>query len=225
MLFFKLFFSFDWEYFFAIALYIITLGKIFFNIETMTFELMDLPYELDALEPYMSQETLEYHYKKHHKAYVSKLNELFSGTNIEWADLEAIIKDSSGAVFNNAAQIWNHNLFWTSLKVNNWAQPSGKLAEMIEESFGSFEAMKELFKGESLGRFGSGWVWLVQKDEILEIYSTPNAENPLTQWGTALLGCDVWEHSYYIDTRNDRGKYIENFWNIVDWDAVAERLS
>lgn len=190
----------------------------------MKHELMQLPYAMDSLEPYMSAETLEYHYGKHHLAYINKLNELQTGTNFENMELEEIITNSEGWVFNNAAQIWNHNLFWNSLKVNNWATPEWRLAEMIDTSFGSLEAMKEKFLTESLGRFGSGWVWLVQKGDTLEIYSTPNAENPLTEWGEALLGCDVWEHSYYIDYRNDRGWFINNFWNIVDWDVVGSRV-
>ena len=190
----------------------------------MKHELMELPYEMSTLEPYMSAETLEYHHGKHHLAYVNKLNELLAGTEFENMTLEELITDFSGPIFNNAAQIWNHNLFWNTLKVNNGELPNEKLMQMIDESFWSFEDMKAKFKTESLGRFGSGWVWLVQKWDALEIYSTPNAENPLTEGWEALLGCDVWEHSYYIDTRNDRGQYIENFWNIVDWEAVAERI-
>ncbi len=190
----------------------------------MKHELMKLPYSLNALDPYMSAETLEYHYGKHHQAYVNTLNTLIKATEFEDKSLEDIITSSHGKIFNNAAQIWNHNLFWNTLSFNNGASPKWKLQDMIDASFGSFEEMKEIFKTESLGRFGSGWVWLVQKGDKLEIYSTPNAENPLTEGWQALLGCDVWEHAYYIDTRNDRGQYIENFWNIVDWDIVAERL-
>lgn len=190
----------------------------------MKHTLIELGYEKSALEPYMSAETLKYHYGKHHLAYVNKLNELIVGTEFADMSLEDIIKKSSGGIFNNAAQIWNHDLFWTSLKVNDGMLPTGNLAEMIDASFGSLEAMKEKFLGESLGRFGSGWVWLVQKDDTLEIYSTPNAENPLTLWGEALLGLDVWEHSYYIDYRNDRGGFVNNFWNIVDWNVVSDRL-
>lgn len=190
----------------------------------MKHTLIELPYQQDALEPYMSEETLSFHYGKHHLTYVNTLNSLIEWTEFENKNLEEIITSSDGKVFNNAAQIWNHNLFWNTLKINNGENPTGKLLEMIESSFWSFDAMKEKFKTESLGRFGSGWVWLVQKGETLEIYSTPNAENPLTEWWEALLGCDVWEHSYYIDTRNDRWAYIENFWNIVDWSIVSERL-
>lgn len=190
----------------------------------MMHSLMKLPYETNTLEPYMSAETLEFHHGKHHLAYVNKLNELLVGTEFENMTLEELITDFSWPIFNNAAQIWNHNLFWNTLKINNWETPEWKLADMIESSFGSFDEMKAQFKTESLGRFGSGWVWLVQKGEKLEIYSSPNAENPLTLWGDVLLGCDVWEHSYYIDTRNDRGAYIENFWNIVDWSVVNNRI-
>lgn len=190
----------------------------------MKHELMNLPYETNSLEPFMSAETLEFHYGKHHLAYINKLNELQEWTEFADMDLEEIVKKSSGGIFNNAAQIWNHNLFWNTLKINNGKNPSGKLAEMIDASFGSLDSMKSKFKAESLSRFWSGWVWLVQKWEALEIYSTPNAENPLTEGWEALLGCDVWEHSYYIDTRNDRGQYIENFWNIVDWEVVEGRV-
>ncbi len=205
----------------------------------MKHELMQLPYKLNALEPFMSEETVEYHYGKHHLAYVNKLNELQEGTEFADMSLEEVITRASGGIFNNAAQIWNHNLFWNTFNPhpNPGSAPanarvlltgertSSKLAKMIAESFGSFENMKETFKAEALGRFGSGWVWLVQKGESLDIYSTSNAENPLTLWGTALLGCDVWEHAYYIDTRNDRARYIENFWNIIDWEIVASRLA
>ena len=199
----------------------------------MKHELMTLPYAKNALEPIMSEETLSFHYDKHHLAYVNKLNELQTGTEFENLDLEEIIKKSSGGIFNNAAQIWNHNLFWMSFTNTTESQNSfnslstweSRLQELIEKSFGSFENMKEKFKAESLGRFGSGWVWLVQKSDSLEIYSTPNAENPLTEGWTALLGCDVWEHSYYIDYRNDRWAFIDNFWKIVDWKVVEERIS
>lgn len=190
----------------------------------MKHELIKLPYETNSLEPYMSCETLEFHYGKHHLAYVNTLNTLIEGTDFENMNLEEVINSSDWKIFNNAAQIWNHNLFWNTLKINNGVWPSGKLASMIDASFWSFDAFKERFKAESLGRFGSGWVWLVMKWDTLEIYSSPNAENPLTLGWVTLLGCDVWEHSYYIDTRNDRGAYIENFWNIVDWWIVSERL-
>ena len=198
----------------------------------MKHELISLPYERDALAPHMSAETLDFHYGKHHLTYVNTLNTLIEWTEFIEKSLEDIITSSEWKIFNNAAQIWNHNLFWNTLcspnisetSLNSLLKGEMKLHKVIESSFGSFENMKEKFKAESLGRFGSGWVWLVQKWDTLEIYSSPNAENPLTLWGTALLGCDVWEHAYYVDTRNDRGQYIENFWNIVDWDVVAGRL-
>ena len=198
----------------------------------MTHALIDLPYQEHALDPFMSQETLEYHYGKHHLTYVNTLNTLIEGTDFENKSLEEIITSSDGKIFNNAAQIWNHNLFWTTFcspndsetSLNSLLKWEMKLHTLIQDSFGSFDAMKEKFKTESLGRFGSGWVWLVQKWDSLEIYSTPNAENPLTEWGEALLGCDVWEHAYYVDTRNDRGQYVENFWKIIDWSVVEDRL-
>jgi len=198
----------------------------------MKHELIKLSYETNALEPFMSAETLEFHYGKHHKAYVTTLNTLIENTEFSELSLDEIIRSSQGKIFNNAAQIWNHNLFWNTFTTKNQSETSlnsllqweMKLLDMIKSCFGSFEEMKAQFKTESLGRFGSGWVWLVHKWESLEIYSSPNAENPLTLWGTALLGCDVWEHAYYIDTRNDRGQYIENFWNIVDWGVGESRL-
>lgn len=199
----------------------------------MKHELIQIPYSLDALEPIMSRETLEYHYGKHHNAYVNKLNELIESTEFESMDLEEIIKKSSGGIFNNAAQIWNHNLFWKSLKSprvlvelsfseNN--QVTEKLQKLIDQNFWSFEDFQAKFKAEALSRFGSGWVWLVQKWDILEIYSSANAENPLTLGGEALLGLDVWEHSYYIDYRNDRWAFIDNFWKIIDWDTISTRV-
>ncbi len=200
----------------------------------MKHTLIELPFEKNALEPFMSAETIDFHYGKHHLTYVNTLNSLIEWTHYEDMSLEDIIKNSEGKIYNNAAQIWNHNLFWKSFCYNlsdrsshQQSLPIGiseELLLMIEGSFGSFDEMKSQFKTESLGRFGSGWVWLVQKGPTLEIYSTPNAENPLTLWGRALLGCDVWEHSYYIDTRNDRGQYIENFFHIIDWKKISERL-
>lgn len=191
----------------------------------MLHTLMELPYSLDSLQPFMSKETLEFHYWKHHKAYVDKLNSLIAWTEYENMSLEDIILQSKQwPIFNNAAQIWNHNFFWKSLSINNWEKPQGRLADMIVWSFWSFEDMKVKFKTESLSRFWSGWVWLIQKWELLEIYSSPNAEDPLTLWGNTLLWCDVWEHSYYIDYRNDRWAFIDNFWNIVNWKFVEEQV-
>jgi len=190
----------------------------------MKHELIQLPFEKNALEPYMSEETLNYHYSKHHNAYVNTLNDLIEGTEHQDKTLEEIITSSDWKIFNNAAQIWNHNLLWNSLKVNNTDTPSGELLDAINSSFGSFDEMKERFKTESLWRFGSGWIWLVQKDNWLEIYSTPNGENPLTEGWNALLWLDVWEHAYYIDYRNDRGQFVDTFWNLVDWGVVESRL-
>ena len=198
----------------------------------MKHEIMSLPYSYNFLTPVMSQETIEYHYGKHHQAYVNKLNELIIWTDFENMDLEAIIKHSTGSIFNNAAQIWNHNLFWrsfcnTEVSKNSLAlllNSEDKLKKLIDTNFWSFEDFQAKFKSESLSRFGSGWTWLVQKDNILEIYSSANAENPLTLWGEALLGIDIWEHSYYIDYRNDRAKFIDNFWDIIDWNIISQRV-
>lgn len=192
----------------------------------MQHELMTLPYALDALEPFMSKETLEYHYGKHHKAYVDKLNTLIIWTEFENESLENIIKKSnSGPIFNNAAQIWNHNLFWNMMKKNNWALPSQKLSELLERDFWGFEKFKEAFKNAALGLFWSGWVWLVLgTDWKIKIVSTQNASNPLVTGETALIWCDVWEHAYYIDYRNNRGWFVDNFWNIIDWNFVEERI-
>lgn len=192
----------------------------------MPIELPKLPYSLDALAPYISKETLEYHYGKHHKAYVDKLNVLLPGSGLEELSLEKIIKESKGAIFNNAAQVWNHTFYWHCLKPNGGGEPQGKLLEAIEKNFGSFDTFKEQFSQIAAGHFASGWAWLVKTQEgTLEIYSTPNAETPLTQDNKkALLTCDVWEHAYYIDTRNDRIKYIHNFWAVVNWDFVAQNF-
>lgn len=193
----------------------------------MKHELIKLPYALDALSPVMSQETLEYHYWKHHQAYVTKINELIAWTEYEEMLLEDIIKKSSGAIFNNAAQIWNHNFFWNSL-ISPTEDPitlPTQLEKHIIESFGDFNSFRQKFKSEALGRFWSGWVWLVQKWSTLSIYSSVNAENPLTLGWVTLLWLDVWEHSYYIDYRNDRGAFVDNFWKIVDWEKIESRLT
>lgn len=198
----------------------------------MHFVLKPLPYERNALAPIMSEETLEYHHGKHHLAYITKLNELQVWTPFESQNLEDIIRSASGPIFNNAAQIWNHDTFWesmidptTSQKMSDIHLQSGtQLFQMIETSFWSFQALKDAFKKEALWRFGSGWTWLVQDGETLKIYSSPNAENPLTLWGNMLLGLDVWEHSYYIDYRNDRAKFVDNFWSLVNWEKVVSRL-
>jgi Fe-Mn family superoxide dismutase len=191
----------------------------------MTHRLPELPYAKNALEPYMSAETLEYHYGKHHQTYVDNLNKLIAGTEFENLSLEDIIKRSSGGLFNNAAQVWNHTFFWNCLSPNGGGAPSGKLAEAIDKAFGSFEQFRERFTQTALTTFGSGWAWLVKNaDGSLDIVSTSNAGTPMTDGRQALLTCDVWEHAYYIDYRNARAKFLENFWNIVNWDFVAKNL-
>lgn len=185
----------------------------------MAFELPPLPYEKNALEPHISAETLEYHYGKHHQAYVTNLNNLIKGTEFENASLEDIIKKSSGGVFNNAAQVWNHTFYWNSLSPKGGSEPSGKLADAINKAFGSFEKFKEEFSKSAVGNFGSGWTWLVQRpDGSLGIVNTSNAATPITGSDKPLLTCDVWEHAYYVDYRNARPKYVEAFWNLVNWD-------
>jgi Fe-Mn family superoxide dismutase len=191
----------------------------------MAFQLPELPYAINALEPHISKETLEFHYGKHHQAYVTNLNNLVPGTEFENMDLEEIIKKSEGGVFNNAAQVWNHTFYWHCLSPNGGGAPTGELAEKINEAFGSFENFKEQFSQKAITTFGSGWAWLVKNaDGSLEITSTSNAGTPMTSGQTALLTCDVWEHAYYVDYRNARPKYVEIFWNLVNWDFVASKL-
>jgi Fe-Mn family superoxide dismutase len=192
----------------------------------MPFELPPLPYAKDALQPYMSAETLEYHHGKHHLAYVTKLNALIQGT--PWADksLEEIIRGSDGPLFNNAAQAWNHTFFWNCLTPKGGGQPTGELAKAIDKAFGSYAEFKEKFTAASLNQFGSGWGWLARTDKGLEIISTSNADTPMRHGKTAMLTIDVWEHAYYIDYRNDRGKFIGAVLdNLVNWDFVAANLS
>lgn len=191
----------------------------------MAIELPPLPYARDALEPHISAETIDYHYGKHHQSYVTNLNNQIKGTELESADLETIVCKAQGGMFNNAAQVWNHNFYWQCLTPNGGGAPDGKLGEAIAKSFGSFEAFKEDFTKLSLGTFGSGWGWLVQRpDGTLGLVSTSNAATPITGEDTALLTCDVWEHAYYIDYRNARPKYLEHFWNLVNWGFVASRM-
>ena len=192
----------------------------------MAIELPALPYDRAALEPHISAETIDFHYGKHHQAYVTNLNNLIKGTEFEAMDLESIVRKSQGGMFNNAAQVWNHTFYWNCLKPNGGGEPGGKLADAIVKAFGSFAAFKEQFTQTALTTFGSGWAWLVQRpDGSLALVSTPNAATPLTGTDTALLTCDVWEHAYYIDYRNARPKYVEAFWNLVNWDFVADRLA
>jgi len=191
----------------------------------MEHKLPALPYNMDALEPTVSKETLEYHYNKHHQAYITNLNKLIVGTEFENMSLEDIILKSSGGIFNNAAQVFNHTFYWNCLSPNGGQEPQGKLAEIINQYFGSFAEFKEKFTQTAVGTFGSGWAWLVKdQNGKLEIVSTSNAGNPMTEGKTPLLTCDVWEHAYYIDYRNARPIYVEKFWNIVNWDFVAGNL-
>lgn len=188
----------------------------------MTIQLPELPYSRDALEPHISKETLDYHYGKHHQTYVDNLNKLIADTKFAQLALEEIILESSGGMFNNAAQVWSHSFYWNCLSPNGGGQPTGKLAEAINTAFGSFEAFKEKFTQTAITTFGSGWAWLVKKqDGTLELVSTSNAGTPMTQKQKALLTCDVWEHAYYIDYRNARPKYLEHFWQLVNWTFVA----
>ncbi len=190
----------------------------------MEHKLPELPFAMDALEPHISKETLEYHYGKHHKTYVDNLNKLIPGTEFEKLSLEDIIKKSSGGIFNNAAQIWNHSFYWNCLSPKG-GEPGGALADAIKKSFGSLDEFKQKFSQTAVTTFGSGWAWLVKNAAgDLEIVSTSNAGCPLTEGKTPLLTCDVWEHAYYIDYRNARPKYVETFWKIVNWDFVAKNL-
>jgi Fe-Mn family superoxide dismutase len=191
----------------------------------MAIELPPLPYPRDALQPHISAETLDYHYGKHHQAYVDNLNKQIAGTDHADKPLEDIVRSSSGGVFNNAAQVWNHTFYWNCLSPSGGGEPTGKLAEAIVQAFGSFEQFKEQFTQTALTTFGSGWAWLVQRpDGQLALVSTSNAATPLTGSDTALLTCDVWEHAYYVDYRNARPKYLEAFWKLVNWSFVAERM-
>ncbi|MBL7557337.1 MAG: superoxide dismutase [Fe] [Bdellovibrionaceae bacterium] len=192
----------------------------------MSFELPPLPYAHDALAPHMSKETLEYHHDKHHKTYVDNLNKLVPGTEFESKDLETIIMKSSGGIFNNAAQVWNHTFFWNCLTPNGSPQPTGPVAEAIIRDFGSFEAFKDKFSDTSIKQFGAGWGWLVKnKDGKLEIVSTSNAANPMTDGKKPLLTCDVWEHAYYIDYRNKRPDFLAAFWKLVNWKFVEANFA
>ncbi|MES2537337.1 MAG: Fe-Mn family superoxide dismutase [Pseudomonadota bacterium] len=192
----------------------------------MEHKLPPLPYEMDALQPHISKETLEYHYGKHHQAYVTNLNNLIKGTEFDSLSLEEIIKKSSGPIFNNAAQVWNHTFYWDGLKPNAGGAPTGAVADAINAKWGSFDKFKEEFTKSGVSNFGSGWTWLVKKaDGGVDIVNTSNAATPLTGADKPLLTCDVWEHAYYIDYRNARPKYIESFWNLVNWDFVAKNLA
>jgi Fe-Mn family superoxide dismutase len=192
----------------------------------MAFELPALPYPDDALAPHISAETISFHYGKHHRAYVNNLNKLTAGSDWESRPLDDVVCSASGTIFNNAAQAWNHSFYWSCLSPNGGGEPNGLLAEKIVGTFGDFDSFQEQFTKAAAGLFGSGWVWLVQWPKgSLEIVSTGNADNPMVDGATPLLTCDVWEHAYYIDYRNARPKYLEHFWQVVDWDSVARNLS
>jgi Fe-Mn family superoxide dismutase len=189
----------------------------------MKHELPALPYAKNALEPTISAETIEYHYGKHHQAYVTNLNNLIPGTEFENLSLEEIIMKSSGGVFNNAAQVWNHTFYWNCLKPKGGGKPVGALAEAINGAFGSFDEFKKQFSTAAATNFGSGWTWLVKNHGGgVEIVNTSNAANPMTTGKKPLLTIDVWEHAYYIDYRNARPKYLESIWNVINWDFVTD---
>lgn len=192
----------------------------------MAIELPPLPYPIDALQPHISKETLEFHHGKHHKAYVDKTNELIAGTEFEKAALEDIVRRAQGALFNQAAQVWNHTFYWHSLSPQGGGEPSGTAKAAIEQAFGSVDEFRKVFTAKAVGHFGSGWIWLVkQADGKLGITEGHDAGTPLTQSGMVpLLACDVWEHAYYIDYRNARPKYMESFWKVVNWSFIAKNL-
>lgn len=191
----------------------------------MEHQLPPLPYAKNALEPVISTETIDYHYGKHHQTYVTNLNNLIKGTEFENSSLEEIILKSSGGIFNNAAQVWNHTFYWNGFKPKGGGTPTGELAAAIDKAFGSFDEFKKQFTQKAITTFGSGWAWLVKnKDGSLSLESTSNAATPMTKDQTALLTIDVWEHAYYVDYRNARPKYVEEFWKIVNWDFVASNF-
>jgi Fe-Mn family superoxide dismutase len=190
----------------------------------MSFELPQLPFAMDALEPYISKQTLEFHYGKHHQAYVNNLNKLVPGTKYENASLEEIIRKASGGIFNNGAQVWNHTFYWSCLTPDGGGEPVSDLLDVINRDFGSFAAFKEKFTTAAATLFGAGWAWLAKNESgRLEIVQESNAGNPITNGLDPLLTCDVWEHAYYLDKQNRRPDYITDFWALVDWAAVAKR--
>lgn len=192
----------------------------------MTFELPELPYGLNALEPVISRKTIEFHYGKHHQGYVNKLNNLVGGTTFENASLEEIIKKADGGIYNNAAQVWNHTFYWNSFTPNGGGEPGGKFAEALVGAFGSFQEFKEKFTHAAVTLFGSGWAWLVKNDKgELEIIQESNAGNPLRKGFIPVLTIDVWEHAYYLDYQNRRPDHIEALWSIINWDAVEKRFN
>lgn len=191
----------------------------------MAFVLKDLPYAKNALAPHISEETMDFHHSKHVQAYVNNTNNLIAGTEFENMPLEDIVKKSQGGLFNNAAQIWNHEFFWQCLSPNGGGTPNGNVLAALEKSFGSFDGFKDKFSKTAAGQFGSGWAWLVKSgDGNLDVVSYSNAGNPLADGKTALLGLDVWEHAYYIDYRNRRPEYIQHFFELINWEFVASNL-
>ncbi|MCG8700360.1 MAG: superoxide dismutase [Bacteroidales bacterium] len=191
----------------------------------MTFELPTLPYGASDLEPVISAKTIEFHYGKHHQAYVNNLNNLIKGTEFENASLEDIIKKAEGGIFNNAAQVWNHTFYFSAFKPKGGGEPQGALADAIGSTFGSFDTFKEQFSKAAATLFGSGWAWLVKKaDGSLAIVQTGNAANPMCDGDTPILTCDVWEHAYYLDYQNKRPGYIAAFWDILDWEVISSRF-
>ena len=189
------------------------------------FTLPKLPYAMDALAPRISKETLEFHHGKHHQAYVTKLNGLVEGTPEAKKSLEELIETATGPVFNNAAQVWNHTFYWSCLSPHGGGAPKGRIGEAIPNSFGSFDGFKQKFTEAAVNLFGSGWAWLASNENgALEIVQGKDADNPLRVNKTPILTCDVWEHAYYIDYRNARAKYVEAFWDLVNWDFVERRL-
>lgn len=191
----------------------------------MKHELPQLPYALDALEPHISKRTLEFHYGKHHQAYVNNLNNLIEGTSFKDADLVDIILKSDGGIFNNAAQVFNHTFYFMGFKPQGGGKPGNKLNDALVHTFGSFENFKEEFSKAGATLFGSGWVWLVaDSDNKLSIVKTPNAGNPMCDNLKPIMTLDVWEHAYYLDTQNARPKYIENFWELINWELIEKRF-
>ena len=190
----------------------------------MAFELPNLPYDYEALEPVISKKTLEFHHDKHHAAYVNKLNNLIKGTEFEDSDIVDIITKSDGGIFNNAAQTWNHTFYFDQFGKDKSSNPKGQLMDAIKATYGSFDEFKEKFTSAAKTLFGSGWTWLIKKPNgSLDIVQTSNAANPLTEGLIPILTCDVWEHAYYLDYQNKRPDYIENFWKIIDWDIISGR--
>ena len=192
----------------------------------MEHTLPPLPYAIDALAPHISKETLEFHYGKHHQTYVTNLNNLIKGTEFDAMSLEEIVRKSTGGMFNNAAQIWNHTFYWNSLSPKGGGQPAGALAAAINAKWGSFDAFKDAFTKSAVGNFGSSWTWLVKKaDGSLDIVNTSNAATPVTGADKPLLTCDLWEHAYYIDYRNRRPDYMAAFWSLINWDFAASNFA